>query len=334
MSIEDTKTMPKPPKLMHSLTAGFDAIANHFGLVIFPILLDGFLWLGPRLRFYQFVNRFFDSLSALPGMEVADTTDLLKLNRDLWLKVADQLNLFSILRTFPVGVPSLMVSIQPAATPAGMRLDWEISSLSILILASGLLTLTGLFLGTFYFWTVAQATINGAIDWADFIKQCLWASTQVFLLFIFWLMILVALSIPASCLLSIFAFGGVSGGNIGLFLAGGLLVWLIFPLIFSPHGIFVAHKRVWNSISTSLRLVRFTFPGTAILFLSIIVVSEGLDVIWRVPAETSWLTLLGLAGHGFISTGLLAATFIYYRDANQWVEEVAQQLKRNTILNQ
>jgi hypothetical protein len=64
----------------------------------------------------------------------------------------------------------------------------------------------------------------------------------------------------------------------------------------------------------------------------VVVLSEGLDVLWRVPKDASWLTLVGLAGHGFISTGLLAATFIYYRDATQWVEEVLKQVKHNAFL--
>jgi hypothetical protein len=68
-----------------------------------------------------------------------------------------------------------------------------------------------------------------------------------------------------------------------------------------------------------------TLPKTSLLFLSIIVISEGLDTLWRVPAEDSWLTLVGVAAHAFVSTSLLAASFIYYRDASRWLQRLIQQ---------
>jgi hypothetical protein len=70
-----------------------------------------------------------------------------------------------------------------------------------------------------------------------------------------------------------------------------------------------------------------TLPTTSLLLLVILVISEGLDVLWGVPLSTSWLTLVGIAGHAFISSSLLAATFIYYRDADLWVQQVLQQAK-------
>jgi hypothetical protein len=49
-----------------------------------------------------------------------------------------------------------------------------------------------------------------------------------------------------------------------------------------------------------------------------------LDTLWRVPDEKSWLSLVGVAGHAFISTSLLAASFIYYRDTSRWVQRMIQ----------
>ncbi len=82
---------------------------------------------------------------------------------------------------------------------------------------------------------------------------------------------------------------------------------------------------MWVSVRQGARLVRMTLPKTSLLLLSILVISEGLDTLWRVPDEKSWLSLVGVAGHAFVSTGLLAASFIYYRDASQWVQRMIQQ---------
>ena len=36
------------------------------------------------------------------------------------------------------------------------------------------------------------------------------------------------------------------------------------------------------------------------------------------------MSLVGIAGHAFVTTGLLAASFVYYRDAMRWVQEFLQ----------
>jgi len=38
-----------------------------------------------------------------------------------------------------------------------------------------------------------------------------------------------------------------------------------------------------------------------------------------------------LAGHAFIVTSLLATCFIYYRDANRWMQRVIQQAQLSSI---
>jgi hypothetical protein len=40
--------------------------------------------------------------------------------------------------------------------------------------------------------------------------------------------------------------------------------------------------------------------------------------------------LVGIIGHAFISTALLAASFVYYRDINAWLKIVFDQLQRQT----
>lgn len=56
-----------------------------------------------------------------------------------------------------------------------------------------------------------------------------------------------------------------------------------------------------------------------------------MDVLWNVPAENSWLMLVGIAGHTFITTGLLSATYVYYRDADLWLEQSIQQRQGDVI---
>jgi hypothetical protein len=114
---------------------------------------------------------------------------------------------------------------------------------------------------------------------------------------------------------------------LALIIFAGLLIWLLIPLVFSPHGIIVNRYTIWVSMRESIRLTRWTLPTTSLLLLCILLLSEGLNMVWSLPEETSWWTLVGIVGHAFVSTSLLAASFVYYRDADRWVQQVLQRAR-------
>jgi hypothetical protein len=111
-----------------------------------------------------------------------------------------------------------------------------------------------------------------------------------------------------------------------LFFMTLLLLWLILPLVFAPHGIFANKQNVLMSIQTSIHLVRFYLPGTGLFLLTGLLFSQGMDVIWRVPPETSWMSMVGVLGHAFITTALLSASFIYYAGGIRWMRENVNRL--------
>jgi hypothetical protein len=158
-----------------------------------------------------------------------------------------------------------------------------------------------------------------------------WSSLQVILLALLWAALLLVLSLPLSCLLPFLMLGGVTLGWLGQALYFGLMVWLLFPLVLSPHGIFLYGRKMWASVREGYRLTRLTIWNTAGLILVILLLSVGLDVVWNVPPMSSWLAFVGIVGHAFVVTGLVAATFVYYREASRWVERVQQQIKFMSI---
>jgi hypothetical protein len=61
--------------------------------------------------------------------------------------------------------------------------------------------------------------------------------------------------------------------------------------------------------------------------LVVFLVGFGLNLLWAVPAEESWLALVGVLGHAFITTALLAASFIYYQAMSTWLQAVLERLR-------
>jgi hypothetical protein len=84
-------------------------------------------------------------------------------------------------------------------------------------------------------------------------------------------------------------------------------------------------------VRRSERLTRLSFPTTVLLVVLALAGSQLMDLLWRAPGEASWLTLLGIAGHAFVTTSLLAATFIYYRDADRWAEDVFRKMRLRAL---
>ncbi len=317
----DTTTVP-PPQLIASLRAGFDTVASHIGLIILPMLVDLFIWLGPHVSLKTILQPLIGEFDNLPGMDSPDMATLLRYSHDLWQSIADQLNLASVLRTYPVGVPSLMAGQLPQQTPIGAPSVINLGSLSGVVGWWLFFVVAGLVLGSLYFDAVARSLSRDKR--ALSIPGIAWDAGQAIFLSMACLVLLLAVSIPATVLLTVLAMISPAVAQIGVLLISVMLVWVMVPLVFSPHGIFVYHQNVLSSMLTSVRLVRYTLPATGLFFLSVIVLSQGLDLLWVVPPADSWLSLVAIGGHAFITTSLLAASFVFYRDGVQWVKESLQ----------
>jgi hypothetical protein len=315
--------LPPPPSLMASLLSGFDAITRSISLILFPVALDMLLWLGPHLNIGRVINEYWRQMTALSNPGTAGSAEFIQANQELWNYFGENMNLFALLRAYPVGIPSLMASRLPTLIPGdGEPLTLYMSSILELVGMSFALTVIGLVIGSLYYQGVSEAALSKQVNWASVLKRWPRASINVLLLALVWIMLFIVVSIPASCIISALVFTSPTFSRVALllFLAG--LMWLIFPLLFSAHGIFVHGNTMLVSLKRSLTLTRMTLPSTGMLFLAVITISQGLDILWRVPAENSWFTLVGIFGHAFVITGLLSATFVYYRNADRWVQRV------------
>jgi hypothetical protein len=327
--------LPAPPRLFKTLVAGFDTITNHIPLLLLPIGLDLLIWLSPRFRLKALIelavgDLMDQSLLIAPDPE---TREVLTAAQELWILAGEHFNILIGLRSYPVGIPSLMSSIMPLESPLGTPVFIEINSFFNSVVLFIIFALLGLTLGTVFYNAVAQAALSSEINWRSVIKNWPWLSFQVFLLALSWLAIFIGVTIPASCIVSLAALGNIAFGQCAFLIYGGFLIWIIFPLLFSAHGIFVNRQKVWPSIKQGIHITRLTFPTTSLFFISVLLLTQILDLLWQIPPENSWLMLVGLAGHAFVTTGLLSASFIYYRDADRWIRSL-QNIDSNEISNQ
>jgi hypothetical protein len=313
--------LPPPPGLVASLAGGFDSVASHVLIILPPVLLDLFLWLGPHLRLKDFLQPFIDRLPSLAGAFPSSFTDVAAVQQ-AWLGFANQFNLFIILRTFPVGATSLLSFQVPGQTPIGAPVSFDAGSFLGILGWVSVLIFTGWLIGALYYYWISNVALKPE-------AHSFWKSVkQTILLSSIWLGLLFLLGGPVFLLISLVTFLSPFLGQIMLFAGSLLLIWLLMPVFFSAHGIFALQLDAFRAILNSLRMVRFTLPNTGLFLMAFVLINQGLNFLWNTPRQDSWWMLVGIAGHAFVSTALLAASFIYYRDINAWLKVVFEQLQQ------
>lgn len=254
--------------------------------------------------------------------ENAEFMELLQSSQDMWALVAERLNLVVALRSYPVGIFSLLSSIFPIKTPVGDPLFLEVFQPGNILLIFVAFLLVGMVLGSLYYAGVYQAALYDEIRWRDVVASWPWLIKHTLVLGLIWLSLFVGVTLLGACLITGAALVNPGFAQVAFMLVLMAYIWLMFPLFFSPHGIFVERKTAWRSVYSSLRMTNVSFLQTGFFILIAVLITQGLDVIWQVPPEDSWLMLISIAGHAFVSTGVLAASFVYYQDLSRWIQEI------------
>ena len=315
----EVQAIPPPPGIIGSLRAGFDAIAGNIAVILIPLGLDVLLWLGPRLNIDRLIQPFLQQWGAFATSSGVQP-DSVQAQLATYQQFFSEFNLLAVLRTFPIGVFSLMSGRLPAPTPLGTPTVLEVNSVFNLLGLVFLLTVVGWMLGGLYFRWVAALVVSDTPATGQAVLQTLLYST-------IWSVLTWMLGMPLFVVLYVlYTINSLVGEGAVLILAF-LSLWLIVPVFFSPHGIFVRKQNAVASFLGGFQLTRFTLPATSLFVLTVVLIGIGMNVLWSVPAVDSWLALVGLMGHAFITTALLASSFVYYHDMTAWLQTVLSRLR-------
>jgi hypothetical protein len=324
----DTKTLkPHPPGLVQALRAGLDTVANNLYLLVLPILLDLILWLGPRLSLKTLLTPMVEDaiqqLMTAGGTTTNDMMQVIAQLRQVWEQFLESFNLLSLASTFPVGIPSLLSTWAPATNPLGNPMVSDITTASSAWSIWFVIILVGFLAGSYYMGAIARRTLNLQ---APYSLGTLGGQTlQSLVLTIVLIGILLGVGIPILVMTGILAAISPVLLSPAIFVLGLVCVWIFMPIIFAPHGIFTFRQNALGSIRTSMQVVNGNRAGVGMFVLSLMVLEQGLRMLWQTPTADSWLLLVGIIGHAFISTSLLSASFYYYRDGFRWWQEQTHQ---------
>ena len=326
-----------PPRAIHSIINGVNHIEKKPYLILLPVILDLFLWLGPNLSMKtlieNLVNRLSQNAFLISETAAVDTQPLVDLISQI-SSFGASYNILSLLSTFPLGIPALLKNADTLQNP--FRIVRIIESTSFLSLLSWvvLLLLIGLVIGSLYLFILSDDIAEDRKR--SFPNTCLHA--------ILYSITLAAVLFIGSLLpIAIGSMVAIISPAVGQFILLLLLLvvfWLLLPAFYGVLPIFLFGETFTQAIVSTYRTMgvkyKVTVGGDQALFLVppainftllIFIIYEGLNIIWRIPESSSSFLLIGIIGHGFISTTILLACFDYFSKMRFWREQLQTEIK-------
>ena len=299
------------PGIFPTLAAGFELTTRYLWLVLIPAVLDLFLWIGPRLSFRPLI----ESLAAQMPQQalVMDPVPLLE-------AFAGHLNHFTYLAVSLVGVPALMTGLTPEKTPVQPllieRAGWG-EWFGFLVL----FTLSGLLLAAVYYSLIAYtlrragaSAMGIPMPPVHLTRRTLRTFFRLIGLTALFLAIVAVIVFPMTFLAGFMSL--FSQTLAMLMLMGALLViiWLAMFLSYTPQGMVLNPHGFWRTLTESVRLFRENLPASLGLIFFVSLAKRLLSFILLTADTGSWITAINLIAHAYISTALIMALFIFYRD--------------------
>jgi hypothetical protein len=293
--------------VVETLSSGYATVNRHPWIVAIPVLLDLFLWLGPRLSIAPLIQQLFERFPVPANMPA----DMAQSYQDYWqslLRAGESFNVFSLLAINYPGIPSLMAGRDGIGQVA--QLGGEPASLAALFLAP----LVGAWLAALYYTLVGREVRGdggGAVE--------LWGRTWRTWLRVlgFLLLALIAMAIIGTPLMvSVFLIARASADAIGMvaafvFVAG---MWVQFYLFFVLDAMVVSDAGPLRAVRNSLVVVRFNLGSSLAMVVLIWTILWGMTVVWDAMADNPVGAVAAILGNAYISSGLAIASMNFYKE--------------------
>jgi hypothetical protein len=308
----------KTPALgvIDSLSAGFGAVNRIIWILLFPLVLDLFLWLGPQVSMAPIARRalsFYDQISAAAFTDAAAQASGSEVIRPALEALGSNFNLLSLLMGSLISIPSAAVSPLNGQEGA-IQLDRTV----VLAIAVIALVAIGTLLGCLYLGLIAHQVRDGRVDFRR-LRQRVWT---------YWLSVLgyglmllglgIGVGIASSVL---FLLGAAISIQIGIAIVAMMtLIWsgLVFVLVvftfFLTDAIVISEVGPWQALVNSVRVVSQNVSSTLGFMLLTWVILGGTQVIWTWLPNQTWGSLAAILANAYVGSGLAAASLVFYHN--------------------
>jgi hypothetical protein len=312
-----------PSGVIETLSAGYAAVNRQPWVLLLPVLLNLFLWLGPHVSYSQLVGPMVTDASdwtrqvALGPRRVVPDPQVLNGIEDSrqWLIArSDDINGFEALVWGPIGLPSL-VALPSSSDDLAFVNGWG-DGVALFGACVGL----GLLLGGWFYGGLAAASSGqdgGPLAAGRRVPR---AVLDVLGLVGVLLLAVALLGLPVILLIAFTALISPPVAVLGTLL---LLVGVLFAsvhLFFSVPAIFVSNAGPLVAIQRSVGMVRrHLAPSVALIVLTWLILA-GMSRVWDVLAsqlQSPYGVILGILGNAYVASGLIAAAMVFYTQRSE-----------------
>lgn len=300
--------------VIDTLSAGLNVVVQAWWVLIIPVALDVFYWLGPKLSIAPLVQSIVASFPT--ASEFGANEKSLTILRQSLEQIGKTLNLLTLLSAQLLGMPSLAMTESTAdASASRLAPVVEVSNLPTFILLSFGLTLLGLLLGCLYLALIARQVQDEERTFGTVFWRRVWVYwRRVVLLALLAMAVLIAVNLPMMFVGMVIAFFSQFLAMLLAAIWSITVFWVLIFLFFTVDAIVINDvgplRAAWNSFN----VVRLNFWSAVGLILLINILTAGLSLIWQRLTVNSVGALVGIAGNAFVGTSLVAAALIFYRD--------------------
>ncbi|MEA3344903.1 MAG: hypothetical protein U9Q78_01425 [Chloroflexota bacterium] len=313
--------------VIDTLSAGFNVITKRLWLSVPPVLLDLYLWQGPRLSILPMTRQLASFLRNLPKVSLTGVPP--SALAQMVEEIGWGLNLFSLLHNELMGMPSLIAWAASEFGGGGGRNVIEIRSWEGLLGISATLLLLGVLISSIYLALMALAVRRKSLSLREVWQRTwrCWAWVTVWEILLLGLGLFINLAISAAILPVALISQAVARGLLNLLglVSVGLALWLALNTFFTVQALALQDVSLAGAVWRSFNVVRRNFWGMLGLILLSFIIQLGFGQIWRMLDTVSWQTLLSILGNAYIGSGVTAAMMVFYLDRyRRWREEMAE----------
>jgi hypothetical protein len=306
--------------VIETLSAGYAAVNRQPWVLLLPILLNVFLWLGPHVSYSPLVGPLVTSatewtrqMTLSPRRPVIENEALSGPDLDQvrqWLIArSDDINGFEALVWSPLGIPNL-TSLSTASDDVAFVNGWG-DGVALLGACIGL----GLLLGAWFYGGLAVASQNQGGGPLAAGRRVPRGVLDVIGLMAILLGVSILLGLPVLLLIGFTALVSPPVAVLGSLLLMAGLLYATIHLFFSVAAIFVSGAGPLTAIQRSVGTVRrHLWPSIALIVLTWLILA-GMGRVWELLASYApapFGVLLGILGNAYVASGLIAAAMIFY----------------------
>ncbi|MCE5258397.1 MAG: hypothetical protein LLG44_04960 [Chloroflexi bacterium] len=302
--------------IIDTLTAAYSKLAKKIWLIVIPIGLDIFIWLGPKVSIAPWIKQLFSELQLAIQSAVATaqtgSSEMLSQTLSDMQGAVESLNMTSLLAWGRVGVPSVA-----GILPIKSSDPWVItvSTDFQLIMVSAVLLAVGLLIACIFMGLIKQALRGEKIHLGEVLKH---APTH-------WLN-LVIIYLPLTLILSVAIVLSMVLGPFAFIIGMGIL-WILLYLYFVPQAVILGDASPMEALRSSFIIVRTNFwPSLGFVLLTSLI-SAGFALIWNQLIGSPVGVGASIALNALVGTGLLMASCVFYQDRLEKWYQLQQQAK-------